>query len=164
MQQFSHAPPISATGNPTLDWIIVAIGAVIAIYWLRALRLAREGARLFLRNLAKSALVFLVAAIALAEGVHLPEGQVQGLSACIAFIAFIRWQSRKRSRYVPSATRRAITARDLKGEPLDSQKHHIDHVWPHSRGGSNTADNLRVIDKTKNLRKGAKRPGMREMF
>ena len=52
----------------------------------------------------------------------------------------------------------------MKGEKFDPKKHHVDHVWPFSRGGSHTADNLRVIEKKKNLRKGAKRPRMQEMW
>jgi 5-methylcytosine-specific restriction endonuclease McrA len=57
-----------------------------------------------------------------------------------------------------------VIARDLKGEKYDSRKHHIDHVWPFSGGGSHTVDNLRVIERRKNLRKGAKRPRIREMW
>ena len=34
----------------------------------------------------------------------------------------------------------------------------IDHIWPYSRGGSNTEDNLRVVERSRNRRKGAKRP------
>ena len=57
-----------------------------------------------------------------------------------------------------------VIERDLKGEKFDPEKHHIDHVWPFSKGGSHTTDNLRVIEKKRNLRKGAKRPRMREMW
>jgi len=81
----------------------------------------------------------------------------------VTMIFFGRWQSRKRSRFIPKATRRAVIRRDLKGEAFDPEKHHIDHVWPFSRGGSHTTDNLRVIEKKRNLQKGAKRPRMREM-
>jgi hypothetical protein len=68
----------------------------------------------------------------------------------------------KRSRYIPTSVRRKVIARDLKGERYDSRKHHIDHRWPFSRGGSHTADNLRVISKKANLCKGAKKPGLRD--
>jgi len=70
----------------------------------------------------------------------------------------------KRSRYVSKATKRAVIARDLKGEKFDPKRHHVDHVWPFSRGGSHTTDNLRVIEKEKNLQKGAKRPRLRDMW
>jgi len=51
-------PPLHVTGDPNADWISFIVGAVVCLYWLRAFRLAREGARLFLRNLARAVLVF----------------------------------------------------------------------------------------------------------
>ena len=159
--------PIHFTGNPNLDLIILVFGFLIALYWLRALRLAREGARLFLYNLLKAFITFFIAlAVCSAPQlrVHVQSAQAKGISGFIAFIFFLYWQGKRRSRYIPKATRRAVIARDLKGEKYDSKKHHIDHVWPHSRGGSHTKDNLRVIEKKKNLQKGAKRPGFRDMF
>jgi 5-methylcytosine-specific restriction endonuclease McrA len=86
------------------------------------------------------------------------------LAALVAILFITKFQSRKRPRYIPSATRRAVIARDLKDEKYASRKHNIDHVWPFSKGGSNTVDNLRVIEKRKNLRKGAERPRMPEMW
>jgi len=82
----------------------------------------------------------------------------------VAFVFFVRLQGKRRSRYISKATRRAVIERDLKGEKFDPKKHHVDHVWPFSRGGSHTTDNLRVIEKKKNLRKGAKLPRMRDMW
>ena len=159
--------PIHVTGNPNVDWIIVAVGAVVCLYWLRALRLAREGARRFLRNLIRSIVLFFALTLVLTAArsrIHLRQGQPQFIAGFTSFLVFVRWQNKKRSRYIPKATRRAVIARDLKGEDYDPQKHHIDHVWPFSRGGSHTVDNLRVIEKKKNLRKGAKRPRIREMW
>jgi hypothetical protein len=44
-------------------------------------------------------------------------------------------------------------------------KHHVDHVWLYSRGGSNTVDNLRgLFSRTENLRKIAERPRRRGMW
>ena len=160
-------PPFYITGVPNADWIIFIVGAVVCLYWLRALRLAREGARLFLRNLLKSILVFstLMALLtAMRLKTNLQPSQEQIIAGFVALIFFGRWQGKKRSRSIPTATRRAVIKRDLKGEKFDPEKHHVDHVWPFSRGGSHTTDNLRVIEKKKNLRKGAKRPRMREMW
>jgi 5-methylcytosine-specific restriction endonuclease McrA len=86
------------------------------------------------------------------------------MAGFVALMFFGQRQSRKRSRYVSKSTRRAVIARDLKGERYDPTKHHVDHVWPFARGGSHTADNLRVIEKKKNLQKGAKRPKLRDMW
>lgn len=159
--------PFHITGDPNADWIIFIVGAVVCLYWLRALRLAREGARIFLRNLLKAIMVFcaLMAILTAARlRTHLLPSQEQIIAGFVALIFFGRWQGKKRSRYIPKSTRTAVIARDLKGEEFDPEKHHVDHVWPFSRGGSHTSDNLRVIEKKKNLRKGAKRPRMREMW
>ena len=49
------------TLHATVDWIIFIFGALFCLYLLRALRLARQGARLLLRNLAAATLAFCVA-------------------------------------------------------------------------------------------------------
>ena len=160
-------PPLHITGIPNADWIIFIVGAVVCLYWLRALRLARDGARIFIRNLLKAIILFcaLMALLTAARlQTHLLPAQEQILGGFVALIAFGRWQGKRRSRYVSKSTRRAVIARDLKGEKFDPQKHHVDHVWPFARGGSHTTDNLRVIEKKKNLQKGAKRPRMRDMW
>jgi hypothetical protein len=160
-------PPFHITGVPNADWIIFIVGAIFCLYWLRAIRLAREGARLFLRNLLKSVIVFCACMVLFgATRPHTPllPSQELLIAGFVSMIFFGRWQGQKRSRYIPKSTRRAVIARDLKGEKFNSQKHHVDHVWPFARGGSHTADNLRVIDKKKNLQKGAKRPRMRDMW
>ena len=157
-------PPVRITGDPSLDWIIAAVVAVVALYWLRALRLAREGARRFLANVLKSGLVFVGSEFILSSALKMDYSRSQGLSLCVAFVALVRWQSFRRSRHISRATKDAVVARDLPGGGYDPQLHHIDHIRPHSRGGSNTGDNLRVIEKKRNLQKGAKRPGLRDMF
>lgn len=160
-------PPFNITGVPKADWIIFIVAAVVCLYWLRALRLAREGARLFLRNVAQAVIVFCAVMMVLTAArlqTRLRPSQEQVIAGVVALICFGSWQGKKRSRYIPKAVRRAVIARDLKGEKFDPEKHHIDHVWPFSKGGSHTADNLRVVEKKKNLRKGAKRPRMRDMW
>jgi hypothetical protein len=160
-------PPIQVTGEPHLDWLICIIAWFLCLYWFRALRLAREGARLFLRSLIRAVIVFLLLATilpAMRAQTHFSSNVEQTITLFAAILAFGPPHRRKRSRYIPKATRQEVIERDLQGEEYDPQKHHIDHVWPHSRGGSNTPDNLRVIDKRKNLQKGARRPKMRDMW
>ena len=160
-------PPLHVTGDPNADWIIFIVGAVVCLYWLRALRLARQGARLFLRNLASAVLAFCIV-IAILTTIRLQTrfqpAQEQIIAGFVALVFFGQLQGKKRTRYIPKATRRAVIERDMKGEKFDAEKHHIDHVWPFSKGGSHTTDNLRVIEKKRNLRKGAKRPRMRDMW
>ena len=160
-------PPFHITGIPSADWFIFIAGWVVCLYWLRALRLAREAARLFFFNFVKTIMVFsTVMAILSASRLqtHLVSSQELLIAGLVALIFFGKCQSKRRSRLIPKAIRRAVIERDLKGEQFDPRIHHIDHVWPFSKGGGHTTDNLRVIEKTKNLRKGAKRPRMREMW
>ena len=72
--------------------------------------------------------------------------------------------ARPRSRHISAKVRRKVIERDLKGQKYDPKKHHIDHVWPYSRGGSSTEDNLRVLDKGENLKKGSKKPRIKDLF
>jgi hypothetical protein len=157
--------PLHITGNPTIDWIIFGVGALFCLYWLRALRLAREGARLFILNLVKAVVVFvMITALRIRGETPSQTSARQVIALIVAILCFGRFRKRRRSRYIPTQTRRAVIKRDLKGERFDPRLHHIDHVWPFSKGGSNTSDNLRVIGKEENLRKGAKRPRMRELW
>jgi hypothetical protein len=160
-------PPFHVTGDPNADWTIFIIGALVCLYWMRALRLAREGARLLLRNLAKAVIVFCISTVILTTirmRTNLEPSQEQVIAALVALVFFGQWNSRKRSRYIPKSVKRAVIARDMKDEEYDPAKHHIDHVWPFAKGGSHTTDNLRVIEKKKNLKKRAKRPRMKEMW
>jgi|SRR5579862_4998496 len=158
-------PPIHITGTPNADWIIFVVGLVLCLYWLRALRLAREGARLFIGNLLKAFIIFCFSMVALqAMRLQATRSQQEVIAGIVAFIFLARFQNQKRSRYIPKSVRQTVIERDLKGEKFDPQQHHVDHVWPFARGGSHTTDNLRVIEKKKNLQKGARRPRMRDMW
>lgn len=160
-------PPLHITGAPNLDWIICIGGALFCLYWLRALRLAREGARLYLSNLLCAIIIFVLSMAvlnSLRTRTNLISSQEQVISGFIALIFFGQLQGRKRSRYIPKSVKQAVIERDLEDEEYDPKKHHIDHVWPFARGGSHTTDNLRLIEKKRNLKKGAKRPKIREMW
>ena len=86
-------------------------------------------------------------------------GVLAGLGAAWSLI-----KQPKETRRIPTAIRRAVIKRDLtdKGEKWNPAIHHIDHLVPFSKGGDNSLRNLRVIEKRKNLSKGAKMPGLRD--
>ena len=80
-----------------------------------------------------------------------------GLSA-----AFIVVRPPKSDRRVPKRVRRDVIARDLKGVPFDPKLHHIDHIVPFSKGGDHSEENLRVMPKSDNLRRGARMPKFKD--
>jgi len=85
-----------------------------------------------------------------------------GKALLIAFVAAIVLSAKFRprhSRYIRARDRRrAIAEFERTGERYNSKKHEIDHVVPYSRGGGNTADNLKVIAKAKNRAKSDRPP------
>lgn len=85
-----------------------------------------------------------------------PQSLVCGLLAGLLCGAL----QRGRKRYIPrSERRRAIARFEYKtGRSYNPRIHDLDHVVPFSRGGSNTADNLQVIERRRNRAKGAKSP------
>jgi hypothetical protein len=77
--------------DPTI--IVFIVGALVCLYWLRALRLAREGARLFLRNLLKAFLVFCFSMAALGATrlrTHLGPSQEQRAAGFVALISSVK--------------------------------------------------------------------------
>jgi HNH endonuclease len=144
-----------------LFWVLVGIGGLLALYWLPYLWLAREGLRHRLSNLLP-AMVAYVAAMAYFGQQHYPIWFVL-VAVAIGLVVF-QLTATKRSRRTPAQHRRIAISRGYKGKPYNSSKHHIDHIVPFSRGGSHSADNLRVIPKKQNLSKGRKRPGAWELY
>jgi hypothetical protein len=156
----TQSPPVTLTGNVALDWIIIIVSVLGYLYWLKAIRLARESVR--------PALVLFLVGFCLGLFYYSRYGAIRGdkpWADCIVIgLLTTLLLRRKRSRHIPAAVRKAVIARDLKGKKYDSRKHHIDHKWAFARGGSHTRDNLRVIGKKENLRKGSRKPGLWEMF
>lgn len=66
-----------------------------------------------------------------------------------------------RRRAIPASTRAAVMKRDGFACVECSGTHalSIDHIWPYSRGGSDALDNLRVLCRSCNSRKGARTDG-----
>jgi hypothetical protein len=69
------------------------------------------------------------------------------------------------ARYIPKGVKQAVIKRDLAdGEEYDSSRYHFDHIVPFSRGGDTSVRNLRLLAKEKNLRRGAKRPRLKDFL
>ena len=85
----------------------------------------------------------------------------------IVFFFIILLASRKRSRHIPTRSKRIAWAEFVKeyynnpenrNKPLRKKDYEFDHFHPFSKGGTSEPENIRVIPKRENRRKGAKMP------
>lgn len=147
-----------------LSVLLEAVGfaglLLAGVYILLALNAMREGIRWFLKQaITILALYFILLAFLPAAGCPRPyQAPLAVMTAALIGLT----TGKKRSRHIPAKVRRRVIERDLKGEQFDPEIHHVDHVWPFAKGGSNTTDNLRVVRKKDNLRKGSKLPRLRD--
>lgn len=67
---------------------------------------------------------------------------------------------RVRRRYIPASIRRAVLLRARGRCQIcgSADKPELDHVWPVCLGGRSTADNLRILCRYHNRRKGGRVP------
>jgi hypothetical protein len=152
-------PPI--TGDHVLDLVIVAVGLTGSTILFKIIYTVREAIGWWIRALFRSLVTF-VAAVLVTTALHVTGNKAALIAWFCAAIAIAA--VKRRSRHVRASVKRYVIGRDLKDIQYDPKAHHIDHVWPFSRGGSSTADNLRVVPRTSNLRKGARSPRLRDLF
>ena len=78
------------------------------------------------------------------------------------YIGRIYWRENQQRLTLPDSTRRAVLDRDGCACVLcgSDYKIELDHIVPYSKGGQHTVDNLRVLCKPCNRRKGASMPGV----
>ena len=150
------------TGNQTLDLIVAGSGVLVVVYVVRCVYAAREGIRWTLLAILRGLAGYSFAAMVMVA-LRLPQEQIVlgGYLAAAIFVA----TTKRRSRYIRKTVKRRVIAKHVaRGGTYDPDEHHIDHTFPFSRGGSNTEDNLRVIPRKKNLKKGAKLPSLLDWF
>jgi HNH endonuclease len=139
---------------------VVGVGLLVWYVYQIASR-KREQIRYKIRRTVVALAIYLITAVLLTQQSLPPlESVVVGVLAGMG-CAWLLVKPPSSGRRIPAGIRREVIARDLtsKGLKWDRSKHHLDHIVPFSRGGDNSARNLRVVDKDKNLRKGAKMPG-----
>jgi hypothetical protein len=139
------------------DWLDVAIIVGIGLPILLGLSRRREAIRSALRRMiAIGACYFLVVVVLAENGWKGTQAVVAGVFSALVLNALIP----RRSRYIPKSERRKAIARYESATSRKFNPHfqEIDHVIPFSKGGSNTADNLKVVGRRANRSKGAKSP------
>jgi hypothetical protein len=153
------------SGIPNAIYIVAAV--VAAVYIFRAIQIGRRRTGLIkfrLKRLSVALLLYLGGAYVWANMGHpVLESIFVGFLLGVAG-GFIFVRPPRQDRRIPPHVKRAVIARDLKGEPFDPKIHHIHHVVPFSKGGDNSITNLKVITKTENLRRGARMPRTRDLF
>lgn len=136
--------------------IIVFVLALGLAHLIRVAYSMRQGFAWVLQAFFVAFIVLLIAqAVAQAKGIQGQNAEL--ISVAAASGAFALYPKRKR--HIPARVRRDVISKHLKKTGrYDPKEEHIDHIVPFSRGGSHTEDNLRVIPKKKNLKKGKKMP------
>lgn len=157
----SWLPEIDST---TLTVFVAgAVVAVVSLYGFNIAMRMRDTIAFKLRRVVVGMSLYILGLI-VGENLGWTHLETAGGAFLLSVFALRVVPSPRRSRYIDSQTRRGILSRDLKGEPFDGRNHHIDHIVPYSKGGDNSPKNLRVIPRTKNLKKGAKMPGIRDVL
>jgi hypothetical protein len=142
---------------PSWEVLLALVGIPFVLLFAVGIRRRREGIRHKLRAILVLEIAYLSVAFVLVNvGVQPVAAILIGLLAAFALKGFLR----PRSRYIPARERRkAIARHELEtGKKFNPRTHELDHVVPFSKGGSSTADNLRVTEKKSNRAKGAKSP------
>lgn len=135
-----YAYQVGSRKKVWLRYRLKQVGVFFSVYWISIL---------VLRNYGVDQIVVAVISVFVGYGV-----------------AYQFVKTPRLNRRIPKSVRKAVIARDLesKGLEWDKIKYHIDHRVPLSKGGDNSARNLRVLPKEQNLIKGSKMPGLRDFL
>ena len=138
---------------------LVALGVLLALMLIFGLSFWRRRQN-FLYNL--SHLVQAIVAAGVVYWIFLSVPQLQPAAAVVSGIVGVLMYFRRpsRKRRTRTEVRRRVIAKWVAstGKKFNPRTHEIDHIVPFAKGGGETEDNLRVIERKRNRSKGAKSP------
>jgi hypothetical protein len=143
------------------DFVRIVLVGVVAFYVILPIWASREWIAWGIKRGTVATLgAIVVHQVAIAKG--LQHGPAVLLALVCGWLASQLVPAR--SRYIPTHVKRKVIGEyeARTGKKYKAHEVEVDHVWPFVRGGSHTADNLRVIPKRQNRRKGARKPGVRD--
>lgn len=153
-----NAPAELFLNNPFF-WVIAAF---LIFYVVSVAIRMREGIGYILRVLLIAFVSYWIARAVL-PAFHAEPQWIPFLSLAAAFI--VLFMIPQRSRYVRKGVRRKVIERHIRrGGTFDPKEHEIDHVVAFSIFGGNTAENLRVLPRKANRRKGKKMPKLTDLL
>lgn len=142
--------------NSDQQWAVAILALIAVVFGLSVWR-RRQNLR---HNLTQLAVSIVAAVVVYSIFQTVPEWQPAAAIAAgiVGFLLYARRPSRKRG--TKAQVRRRVIAKWVAstGKKYDSRTHEIDHIVPFAKGGGETEDNLRVIEKKANRSKGAKSP------
>ena len=142
---------------------VVILAAGVLFYVVLPLWASRDGIAWGIRR----GTVAVVGAVVVHQ-VAIAKGTQPGTAVLVALLC--GWAAAQlvpaRSRNIPIHVKRKVIGEyeSRTGKKYKAREVEVDHVWPFARGGSHTADNLRVIPKAKNRKKGARKPKPTDWF
>jgi hypothetical protein len=145
--------------------LLILIGVPLAYYWIQVARRKREVIRFKLRRVS-----VYIACILIGIAVIPSHGYtVQDAALFSMFVgttaAFVLIRPPRTGRGIPKSVRRNVIARyEATGKKFDPKLHDMDHIVPFSKGGDHSEENLRVVDRSTNRRRGAEMPKFRDLI
>ena len=141
---------------PSSLWLVIVFAPIIYVVLL-GLRRRRDGIRHWFKGHVVAIAAYIGTIVLLVNnGVQSPFVVV--VVAVLVGLGVERILVRPRSRHIPAAERRrAVAAYERKtGRKFNPKADELDHEIAFARLGSSTADNLRVVSRRANRRKGKK--------
>jgi hypothetical protein len=141
------------------QYIFIGVGFVLAIVVFYVFQVAKRMKALIAVKIKRTVLGFVI--LFIAANLLRDQGYSTNAATLLAMIPALLplWliPRPKRTRHVPAHVKRAVTARDGDGA-YDGRRDHMDHIVPLAKGGDTSIENLRLLPKEANLKKGAKMP------